>query len=399
MMQTLRRIHQKGTVLITVMLMVAVAALIASEIAYRQQMDILRTGAFLARDAASWYLGAAEELGLQALRKDREDDDRDFQRNSEIPISDHFGEEWNRGGTFPLPGGIGLVEGKLIDLQSRFNVNSLMDPDPRRRQLYGNVFVAIVGKVLQDHPEAFPDGTTASMLKERVIDWLDEDQNATGFDGMEDDEYFRKERPYRTANHFITDPSELLLIDNFTPQALSLLEDKLAFLPLSAKINLYTASKELLIQLGFSTGEATELADNQRPKKFNDKFSVEYKDLNEVFTFLLGPNKQPGGETGTPGSGTEESSGAGGDESAAGGSGSGTTALQADMFDIKSNYFLLKGKAVVNGKPVLVESVIWKPDLNNNNGAAGGGGASTAQPILPVKVIFRKFVDPLKQTN
>ncbi|MEZ5507688.1 MAG: hypothetical protein R3F38_17690 [Gammaproteobacteria bacterium] len=39
----------RGTVLVTVMLMVAVAALIAADIAYRQQMHVLRTGAFLAR--------------------------------------------------------------------------------------------------------------------------------------------------------------------------------------------------------------------------------------------------------------------------------------------------------------------------------------------------------------
>ncbi|MEZ5507687.1 MAG: type II secretion system protein GspK [Gammaproteobacteria bacterium] len=147
-----------------------------------------------------------------------------------------WGEDWYRGAMFPLPDGIGLIEGKLHDLQGRFNINSLADPDAKRQALFAGVFASMINDLLTSNPDAFPEGTTANMLKERVIDWLDTDQENTGFDGREDDDYFRKERPYRTANHVITDASELLLIDGFTPQALALLEDKISFLPYSAKI-------------------------------------------------------------------------------------------------------------------------------------------------------------------
>lgn len=393
---------QKGTVLVTVMLMVAVAALIASEIAYRQQMDILRTGAFLSRDAAENYLMGAEEIGLFALRKDREEDDRKYRSSNPVEIRDHLGEEWNKGGMFPLPGGIGLVEGKLYDLQARFNVNSLMDADPTRKQTYANTFTAILNKVMQEHPDAFPEGTTANMLRERVIDWLDPDQTVTGFDGMEDDDYFRKERPYRTANQFMSDASELLLVEGFTPQGLSFLEEKLSFLPPDAKMNLYTADKELLIQMGFDVALVTDFVDNQIPRQFKQPFKVEYKDLNEVYTFLVG-------NTGTPPPGTTPQNPLTPTPPPTPGSTPtpGNPSLQPDMFDIKSEYFLLKGKAVVNGKPVLVESVIWKPPFNSA-GAAGGApnpnpspnpNQNTQNQIIPVTTILRKFVDPLKQTN
>lgn len=388
---------QRGTVLITVMLMVAVAALIASEIAYRQQMDILRTGAFLARDAASHYLVAAEELGIFALRKDREEDDRKSRSSNPVEIRDHLGEEWNKGGMFPLPGGIGTIEGRLYDLQGRFNLNSLMDSDAQRRQVYANTFTAILDAVLREHPEAFPQGTTANMLRERVIDWLDPDETATGFDGMEDDTYFRKERPYRTANQFMTDASELLLIEGFTPQALDYLENKLSFLPANAKINVFTADKDLLIRMGFDPARVTEFVEQQRPAKFKDDFKVEYKNLNEVFTFLMGAG---GSATPPPEevSGNEDESGETGSPRGRGR----TSRLSADMFDIKSEYFLLRGKAVVNGKPVLVESMIWKPPLNSQgqtDTGTQGTDAGTTQQTIPVTTILRKFVDPLKQAN
>jgi general secretion pathway protein K len=390
---------QKGTVLVTVMLMVAVAALIATEIAYRQQMDILRTGAFLARDMAGNYLTAAEELGLKALRTDREEDDRDFRSNN-AEISDHWGEEWNKGGMFPIPGGIGIIEGRLIDLQGRFNVNSMMDTDPNRQAKFRSVFKAILDKVMQDHPEAFPEGVTTQMLLDRTIDWIDIDQDTTGFDGMEDDEYFRKERPYRAANQVIYDPSELLLIEGFTPQALSYMEDKLSFLPLNAKINLYTADKNFLVQLGFDMAEV-EAFDKLRPLKVGQKLDAvknQYTDFNALFTALQGapatpPPTQPGGATPNPI--TPPTPGGGGT----------TPTLQPDMFDVKSQFFLLKGKAVVNGKPVLIESVIWKPELNPAGGGAGAGAGGAGNPnsaanqTTEVTTIFRKFVDPLKQTN
>lgn len=399
----LHRLRQKGTVLITVMLMVAVAAFIASEIAYRQQMDILRTGAFLARDAASNYLMAAEELGLFALRMDRENDDRNFRNNGE-QLSDHLGEEWNKPGAYPLPDGLGTIEGRLIDLQSRFNVNSLVDKTPQQ-QVYISVFDAILNKVLQEHPEAFAEGVTAVMLRERVIDWIDADQTATGFDGMEDDDYFREEYPYRTANHFISDPSELLLVKGFTPLALRYLEDKLSFLPPKTKINLYTADKELLTQLGFGAMEVAEFVDRQRPRQVRQKFSVSYNNLNEVYGFLAGNSAtNPDPSAGAQPSTTPEdpANPQTGKPPVAGGS-----ALSVDMFDIKSHFFLLKGRAVVNGKPVLVESVIWKPDLDSsaaqgqdNDGGSGTGSSNgTATQTIPVTTIFRKFVDPLKQTN
>lgn len=393
-----RMTAQKGTVLITVMLMVAVAALIATEIAYRQQMDILRTGAFLARDMAGNYLTAAEELGLKALHKDREEDDREL-RSDNIEITDHWGEEWNKGAMFPIPGGIGIIEGRLIDLQGRFNVNSIMDTDPNRQAKFRGVFKAIVEKVMQDHPEVFPEGVNSQMLLDRTIDWIDIDQNTTGFDGMEDDEYFRKERPYRTANQVIYDPSELLLIEGFTPQALFYMEDKLSFLPLNAKINLYTADKNFLLQLGLDPGEVERFA-QLRPQKVGQKLAAvqnQYTDFNALFTALQGtpaapPPTQPGGGTATPT--TPPTPGGGG--------GGGTPTLQPDMFDVKSQFFLLKGKAVVNGKPVLIESVIWKPELNPAGGAGaagGGGGGGAANQTTELTTIFRKFVDPLKQTN
>ena len=72
---------------------------------------------------------------------------------------------------------------------------------------------------------------STQMLSERILDWMDSDQEPTGFDGKEDLDYLGLERPYRAANMVMWDISELMLIEGFTPEDITLLGDYLCFLP------------------------------------------------------------------------------------------------------------------------------------------------------------------------
>lgn len=382
-----KRRRSKGTVLVTVILMVAVAALIATDIAYRQKMDVLRTSAFMARDSAFQYLLAAENLGLYALKQDQDDD----RKNNKF--FDDLGEGWNKHVAVPIPNGTGTIEGQLYDLQGRFNINWLLTVDPRDKARYQNAFIQILTNVQRDHPDVFEDSITPQMLQQRVTDWLDYDPDPTLHDGKEDDDYLKLKQPYRAANHFMTDLSELMLVDGFSPRAVGFLEEYLACLPVDSKMNLYTADQDLLTALGFDAAKVAEFTSSQRPAQFGQNARVEYTAVADLFAFLGG---NPAATEGTnpvtpPVTGTESES-----ETESGGV-TKPGNLNPDLFSINSEYFLLKGKAVVNGKPVLIESVIWRPEAAAAGGAPGGGGATTSQKPKEMKTILRKLVDPLKQ--
>lgn len=393
MIRTLRR--NRGTVLLTVILMVAVAALIATDIAYRQKMDVLRTAAFLSRDSAFQFLIAAENLGLYALKRDQKDDEREFSQNPNEEIRDDLSEDWSKGAAFPLPNGIGTIQGNLYDLQGRFNVNSLQ-AEQQNRQTYQDAFLKLLNNLQAQNLDMFPQDVTPAMLQQRLIDWLDSDSEPMGHDGKEDYDYLKLPRPYRAANHFITDISELQLIEGFTPKIIHILEDHVSFLPPNAKINLYTAKAELLTAFGLDTVKVGEFVDKQRPQKHKDPAKVSYSTKADLLTFLKAP--QTGSDTGTPPGSPPVIDPLTGQPVPGGPAGPGVNNID-DLFDIKSEYYLLKGKAVVNGKPVLIESVIWRPMLNPAGQQPGSNPppAANTNDNKPTKVILRKLVDPLKQ--
>jgi hypothetical protein len=260
-----------------------------------------------------------------------------------------------------------------------------MAENPADRSLYQSAFTRMMGTIVSAKPELFPDNTTAEMLKQRVVDWLDVDATPTPLDGREDDDYLKLDQPYRTANHFMMDSSELLLIEGFTPAAVEFLEREqyVAFLPPDSKINMFTAKAEILVAFEFNAGAVADFTQNQRPRSIKDKKgSVHYDTAAELFSYLTS-NTAPGAPPApTPIPGAPPTPGA---LSPPGGN------INPDLFAIKSDYYLLKGKAVVHDKPVLIESVIWRPVL------PAAGSPPPPQPLSPIKTIYRKLVDPLKQ--
>ena len=97
-----------------------------------------------------------------------------------------------------------MLEASLEDLQGRFNLNSLVQPDgtPDR------VSVAAFTKLL----ELVGLETKWAPM---VVDWIDGDTQPQNVDGAEDSVYMGQTPPYRTANRYITSTSELLALPGF----------------------------------------------------------------------------------------------------------------------------------------------------------------------------------------
>lgn len=191
---------ERGAALLTVLLLVAVIAILAAH-----GIDRLAGATKLASNArelsqAKAYLIAAESIGMQS---------------AEEIVSTSPGRTINVGGwngkeqSFPVPGGI--ITASLADGGNCFNINSLVTQQqdvlvarPEGLGQFSRLMVML----------GILDGDAAD-IAESVADWIDSDMVAAPR-GAEDQYYLQQENPYRTANALIVDVSELRTIKGVT---------------------------------------------------------------------------------------------------------------------------------------------------------------------------------------
>ena len=108
---------ERGVALITAIVVVAIATVLAVRIGTRASLDLRRTAGLIALDQA-WHVAlGAEAWAAEVLREDREDSQ-----------TDHLAERWAQP-IPPLPVDGGTVRGGLEDMQGRFNLNNLLEND------------------------------------------------------------------------------------------------------------------------------------------------------------------------------------------------------------------------------------------------------------------------------
>jgi general secretion pathway protein K len=249
-------VRQQGVAIITALLIVAIATTVSITISTRLQLDVRRTGNMIAVDQAYLYTLTAEHFSQSILKADRQD--------NEI---DHLGEDWAIE-LPPLPVEGGYIQGKLTDLQSCFNLNSLLDdsadkPSARTRleRLLSNLGIDA------GHAQA-------------IIDWLDDDLQTTIPDGAEDVYYMNLDRPYRTANTPMMSVSELRLIKGFEdPKVYASLLPHVCAFGVTASININTATAEVLRSLadGITETDAASIIEQRNESAF--------KNINELTSF------------------------------------------------------------------------------------------------------------------
>lgn len=222
--------RQSGVALITAVMVVAFASTIATGLMVNQNLAVHRSANLIAQDQAWWYLVGLEEWAATLLDRDREDNQ-----------FDHSGELWAQPIDF-LPVDEGVLAGRLVDLQGRFNLTSLK-AEGEAGKLRREQFVRLLQNV-ENLREASPEGIAAA-----IIDWIDADTEPGFPGGAEDGVYLARERPYRAANRVPESLSELLLIEGINPKIYLALLPHVAIHPGDHKINVNTASAPVLISL------------------------------------------------------------------------------------------------------------------------------------------------------
>ena len=212
------RSAQRGVALITAVLMVALATILAVNVAFRGMLDQRRTATIFAHDQAFQIALGAEAWAADFLRQDKQETQ-----------TDHLGEPWARPMP-PLPVDGGSVAGRLEDMQGRFNLNNLLFPDGTVNGEAVKQLERILAAL-----ELEPGWATA------MADWIDPDTQPGFPDGAEDSSYTGENPPYLTANMPITRTSELMSLSGFGAERYARLKPYVAALPVGTPLNVCTA--------------------------------------------------------------------------------------------------------------------------------------------------------------
>jgi len=209
----------KGVALITVLLVLAVATVLAVTMSVQQQISIHRTENILYSNQAWQYVLGLEKWAIAVL-------EQDLKTNN----TDSLLDKWNQG----IPETEvtnGIIQAKILDLQGFFNLNNLI----------------INGEVSEVDLQRFSRLLEIQGLDQNianaVLDWIDKDTDSRFPGGAEDVIYMTRPEPYRSANGYFTDKSELMLVEGIDVEVYQKLAPHVVALPAYTPLNVNTATE------------------------------------------------------------------------------------------------------------------------------------------------------------
>jgi len=287
----------RGVALITVMLVVALAAILTTQMTAKLQLQLQRSANIAANQQAYWLAMGAEAFAKRIL----------IMSFDGAGSNTHLDQLWAQGeNTYPVENG--EITGEITDLQSCFNLNALRDPaNPVSNAGVSNsnvVNVPTTSSALSSTPPiagSNNDNLPAAALEKLILDigienissfeakdmvdaltdWLDEDGMVTNSGGAEDSDYSSKEYPYLSANNYMGSFNELRVVEHFTLEAINKLKTYVCVIPNSNlhKINVNTVDPKnieiLTALLGITKSEADNIVSGRGDEG--------YKSIDDVF--------------------------------------------------------------------------------------------------------------------
>lgn len=229
--------RQEGVALILVLVVIALATIIATQLITMRGIYSQRTSNMMQAENAWGYAVGAEQLARIAINQALKNED-----------TVHLGQVWaSQTVVFPIDGG--QLTASLTDLRGCFNINmigtqagSAANPnneDQQQRQPVDNnkalpgqlVFQNLLRFLLQQSTDPELAAIEPELIAARLRDWIDTDSIPAGFEGAEDQDYMGFAQPYRAANQKIVSVSELRTISGFTPDLMELIEPYICVVP------------------------------------------------------------------------------------------------------------------------------------------------------------------------
>lgn len=226
-MDVLKR-SQHGIALITILVMVALATILAATIAKHQRNTAESTAYLMRQNQALLYAKSAEAFFSELLVDDA-------QNTAEV---DHLQETWAKPmPAFPVEDG--FVSGRLEDESGKFNLNALVKSDKKPNEAAKLWFEKLLVRV----------GLPAQ-LSEAVIDWQDEDDEISGPMGAESAYYQSLAQGYLASNRAFYNVEQLKLVRGFEGRNYQLIAPYVSALPSNElKVNINTAPALVLASI------------------------------------------------------------------------------------------------------------------------------------------------------
>ena len=245
--------RQRGVALLATLILTLAVTIILGNIFYRHQIEVSQAAGSLHSDQAILLAISAESWARDLVSGENDD-----------LKTDHFDEDWAQAIPF-LPVDGGSVAGCIVDLQSRFNINSLSSytVSPLQREMDGtNMGHARTWENLLQSLDYAVDSSRVAV----IIDWLDKDDSAINPSGAERSEYSIYDPPRFPHNNMISDVGELAAMKGYSLRDVQQLSPWITALPALTPININTASEQMLLALGGDMGmEFVELVVGGRP--------------------------------------------------------------------------------------------------------------------------------------
>jgi general secretion pathway protein K len=194
--------NERGAALLTVLLLVAVIAVIAGNALERLRLATRLGGNAAASEQARSYAEAAEALALSRVT------DLLGRDQTKVTLAGGWSD---RPFGLPLPGG-GTAVARVTDGGNCFNLNGLVsEASPGTYVTYPSARIefARLMRLIQIPAQA------ADHIAAATADWIDTDQDQQT-SGAEDGVYLARAVPYRTGGTLMADPSELRAVDGMT---------------------------------------------------------------------------------------------------------------------------------------------------------------------------------------
>ncbi len=220
----------------------------------RQHIFVQTAGNVMAQGQAYEYAIASEVYGRRLLKADWDEDKDKSEFVDDI-------EQINN--SIFLPVEEAFLEAQFNDVQGKLNINDLVLLNGKVNTIMKERFNRLFKRL-----------SIQTIKVEAIIDWLDENQDPEGFEGMEDGEYLSLYPPSRNAGQSMKDISELRLLPNVSIEDFQKLLPHVTVLPQGrAPININTASEEVLQSL------TETLSDQQAKTLIEQRKETPWKDL------------------------------------------------------------------------------------------------------------------------
>ena len=242
-------VRERGVALITVILIVALAASMASFMAWQQQIWVRQVENLRDQAQAQAVARAAIDWARAVLADDA--------RKNNV---DHLDEKWATV-LMPLPVETGRVTGGVADQQGLFNLNNLV-----RNGKVSQADVAVFRRLLE--LLALP-----ADLANAAADWIDADSDTTYPGGAEDIDYLALDPSYRAANRMMIEVGNLYRVKGVSREIVEGLRPFVTALPEPTPVNVNTAPAEVLAALfqDLSMADAKALVEARKSGYFRDQ--------------------------------------------------------------------------------------------------------------------------------